>query len=70
MTIAISVVYADSTIRRGKRSLRRNCFIYEIDSSRAVHIVCLSPLQGIVCVCVCMVLASVQSFSCCQVGVL
>ena len=36
-------VYADSTIRRGKRPLRRNCFRFPIDDYHLLHVQCMSP---------------------------
>lgn len=37
-------IYADSTIRRGKKWLRRNDFVFRIGSGRVVNVFCKTPL--------------------------
>jgi hypothetical protein len=39
-------IYADSTIRRGKRSLRRNCILFKLSDLEFLHISCKSGFSG------------------------
>lgn len=39
-------IYADSTIRRGKKLLRRNDFVFRIGEDRVVNVFCKTPLPS------------------------